>query len=62
MMNTGFVRSIRNQPMATDVAADEVALGEERKGYMVWISSGNHKQSFSKKQSASIHDRVTGAE
>ncbi|KAK7800296.1 hypothetical protein U0070_013112 [Myodes glareolus] len=34
MMNTGFVRSMRNQPMATDVAADEVALGEERKGYM----------------------------
>lgn len=34
--------------MAVEVAAD--TLGEEWKGYVVWISGGNNKQGFPTKQ------------
>lgn len=42
--------------MATEVAAD--ALGEEWKGYVVRISSGNDKQGFPMKQGVLTHGRV----
>ena len=42
--------------MATKVAAD--ALGEEWKGYVVRIISGNDKQGFSMKQGALTHGQV----
>ncbi|XP_066228213.1 small ribosomal subunit protein eS6-like [Saccopteryx leptura] len=42
--------------MATEVAAD--ALGEEWKGYVVWISGGIDKQGFPRKQGVLTHGRV----
>lgn len=46
----------REKRMSTEVAAD--VRGEEWKGYVVWISGGNHKQSFPMKQDVLTHDRV----
>ena len=50
------LRTFYEKRMATEVAAD--ALGEEWKGYVVRISSGNDKQGFPMKQGVLTHGRV----
>ena len=50
------LRTFYEKRMATEVAAD--ALGEEWKGYVVWISGGNDKQGFPMKQGVLTHGRV----
>ena len=50
------LRTFYEKHMATEVAAD--ALGEEWKGYVVWISGRNDKQCFPMKQGVLTHGWV----